>query len=78
MDLMGNAKEHEQSYKVTVAEEDDKRFILGVKIEQQANKDYRCMVRLLQNTWKRKAWPTWGIPAEALLTAMAPWRSPRR
>ncbi len=47
---MGTAEEHEQNHKDKTAEEDHEPFTLDMRIEQQAKKDYRHMVRALQNT----------------------------
>ena len=48
------------------------------EFERQAEQYYRYMVRTSKSTAKRRAWPAWGLPAEALLMAMQPGASAAR
>ena len=58
-----------------LAELDDTPLPDDMNIHYQAQKDYRGMVKALSKTGKRKTFPEWGVPAEALHMAMAPGRA---
>ena len=60
-----------------LAELDDTPLPDDMNIPNQAQKDYRGMVKALSKTGKRKTFPEWGVPAEALHMAMAPGRAKR-